>query len=85
MAFCGETGLRKEQVEELVKLGILIPLKKNSFNGQDVAIGTLLKACFDQGIHPDELSFYPKLLENIVDQELKLAGKYAKGISMTPI
>lgn len=79
--FCRESGLDEKQVDELVKLRILVPLKNNLFDTQDIAIGSLLKKCLDQGLRPEDLCFYPELSELIVEKELKLSRKHTKGIS----
>lgn len=79
--FITETGLKESQVDELIDLRVLIPLSPNRFDAHDVALGRLLYTALAQGFLAEELAFYPKLSERIVDEEMQLSKKHTKGIS----
>lgn len=71
-AFCQVTGLSREQVHSLMATRLLLPLERDRFDQEDVAVGRILKSGLDQGLAPADCGFYPRLAEEIVDQEMAL-------------
>jgi len=71
-AFCQATGLSRPQVHSLMAARLLLPLEPDRFDQEDVAVGRILKSGMDQGLAPADCGFYPRLAEEIVDEEMAL-------------
>jgi DNA-binding transcriptional MerR regulator len=80
-AFCSATGLSGEQVTALCKARILVPLADGQFDREDQAMGRLLKKGLDMGMTIPDLSFYPKLAETMVEEEITLRQKITGPLS----
>jgi len=65
-------GLSVSQADALVAARLLIPLEDGRFDPEDVAVAKLLKTGLQLGIKIEELSFYPRLADQIVENELDL-------------
>ena len=71
-AFLEATGLTSTQFEQLLKAGLLIPLKKDHFDRRDVIMGSALALGLSWGYRIEHLVFYVKAGELIADGELTL-------------
>jgi DNA-binding transcriptional MerR regulator len=79
-AFCKATGLTKRQVDQLVRDGLLLPLDDKTFNPDDVLIGTMIHRGLARGMDPEDLLFYPRLADEIVDGEMAIREKLTKDL-----
>ncbi|MEW6113334.1 MAG: MerR family transcriptional regulator [Thermodesulfobacteriota bacterium] len=71
-AFCQATGLTEEQVNELTRIHLLLPLRPGVFDQQDAAIGRILKIARELGMTGQDGAFYYRLAQQIVDHEMAL-------------
>jgi DNA-binding transcriptional MerR regulator len=76
-----ETGLSTAQVEALVQARLLVPLEDGRFDPEDVAVAKLLRTGLALGFEIDELSFYPKLADEIVAREIDLRQRHTRELS----
>ena len=81
-AFCRATGLTAPEVEEMKRLGLLLPLEPERFDAEDLVIGRILKGCRELGLTLEEASFYPRLAREIVDHEMALRDHLVKGLAL---
>ena len=84
--FLKHTGLSAEQLQEAVKIGLLMPYLqekgRTSYNLEDIRFGRdVLKRLIDFGQDINEMEFYVELGNQIVDQEIKLRRKAVQGRS----
>ncbi len=81
MQFCASTGLSAVQVDEAVKLQLLLPREVVVFDSEDLAVGHML-ALFNKFGYPfQELRFYPRYAIEIVQNEIAIQQKIIKGQS----
>jgi DNA-binding transcriptional MerR regulator len=78
--FLKHTGLTSEELQESVKIGLLMPYLqekgRTSYNLEDIRFGRdVLKRIIDFGQDISELKFYVELGKQIVDHEIKLRRK----------
>jgi DNA-binding transcriptional MerR regulator len=71
-AYCRATGLTSEQVDDLTKADMLLPLESGLFDEEDVGIGNIYAEGLSRGMTVDDMDFYPKLAKQIVDEEMRL-------------
>lgn len=71
-AFCQATGLTPDQTKELVRARLLLPLESGHFDQEDVGMGLLYARGLSQGVKVEDLTFYPSLAKQIVDEEMAL-------------
>ncbi len=76
-AFCRETGLSFDQLEDLLRARLLLPFEEGRFDADDVDMGRTCLAAFDFGIRVEDLSYYTELGEKIVDREMELRNRMA--------
>jgi len=76
-----KTGLSVNQVEALINARLLVPLEDGRFNREDVAIGKLLKTGLQLGLQIEELTFYPRLADQIVENELGLRLRHTRDLA----
>jgi len=74
-AFCRETGLSPDQLKELQQARLMLPLKEDRFDAQDVSMGRMYLGALHFGIRARYLSYYADLGEKIVDQEMALRNR----------
>ena len=75
------TGLTTVQVAALVAARLLIPLENGRFDREDVAVGKLLKIGLSLGLMMEELSFYPRLADEIVTHEIDLRRSRTRNLA----
>ncbi|MFH1135015.1 MAG: MerR family transcriptional regulator [Pseudomonadota bacterium] len=80
-AFGQAAGLSPEDLEKLLSQKIISPLENGLFDQEDVAIGRILKRGLERGVEPGDWSFYVRLAEEIVDQEMALRAKCTADLS----
>lgn len=68
--FCAQSGFSPEVVAELEKAQLLLPLSEQGYDSQDLAMAQVLAARAAQGLTPEDASFYPRLANELVDQEM---------------
>lgn len=78
--FLKHTGLTGEELQEAVKIGLLMPYLqekgRTSYNLEDIRFGRdVLKRIIDFGQDIQEMKFYVELGNQIVDQEIQLRKK----------
>jgi hypothetical protein len=76
--FSRKTGLSEDQVADLCRRRLLIPLEDGHFDAQDLALGRLLARGLALGIDPADLDFYPRLAAEIVDHEMALRNRHTR-------
>jgi DNA-binding transcriptional MerR regulator len=87
--FCQRTGLIPEQVDRLLELELLLPLEEGRFDQEDVAMGLVLAMAMANGLDPEEITYYPRLAGELVDEEMALRNRltghlpYAQDASKT--
>mgnify|MGYP001299837053 FL=1 len=84
--FLKHTGLTSEELQEAVKIGLLMPYLqekgRTSYNLEDIRFGRdVLKRIIDFGQDIQEMKFYVELGNEIVNQEIKLRRKAVQGKS----
>ncbi|HOO46107.1 MAG TPA: MerR family transcriptional regulator [Deltaproteobacteria bacterium] len=84
--FLKHTGLSSEQLQEAVRIGLLMPYLqekgRTSYNLEDIRFGRdVLKRILDFGQDIEELKFYVELGNQIVEQEIMLRKKAVQGKS----
>ncbi|MBU2513454.1 MerR family transcriptional regulator [bacterium] len=77
--FCKQTGLNARQVKEAKKAKLLIPLQEDSFDSEDLALGNLLHQIFELGLSLKEITYYSKLGQKIVNEEMKIHERLIQG------
>lgn len=81
-AFCQATGFTRREVDDLVNAGLLMPLEKDRFDTEDLAIGHTLFRGKELGITIEESAFYLPLARQIVDHEMALQARRTQDLSM---
>jgi DNA-binding transcriptional MerR regulator len=76
--FCNITGLSKTDVTKAIRSKLLNPKDKRQFDSEDIAVGRMLKRSLDLGISFKDLEYYPRLAQQIVEQELAVRKKVIK-------
>jgi len=71
-AYCRATGLTSDQVDDLIRAKMLLPLKSGFFDEEDVGMGTIYAGGISRGMTEDDMAFYPRLAKQIVDEEMRL-------------
>jgi DNA-binding transcriptional MerR regulator len=74
-AFCRETGLSADQLDELQRARLLLPLEAGRFDAEDVSMGRMLLGALNFGIRAGDLSYYAEFGEKIVDREMALRNR----------
>ncbi len=74
-AFCRETGLSTDQLEDLLQVRLLLPLEEGRFDAEDVGMGRMYLGAFNFGIRARDLSYYAELGEKIVAREMTLRNR----------
>ncbi len=80
-AFREVTGLSSEQIEALFERGLLLPLEKGRYNGQDVEIGKIFARGLALGITVSDMAFYAVAAKQIVDDEMRLRARFTAHLS----
>jgi DNA-binding transcriptional MerR regulator len=68
--FCEQSGLSPERVAKLEKAQLLLPLSGQGYDSQDLAMAQVLGARAAQGLTPEDASFYPRIANELVDEEM---------------
>lgn len=79
-AFIQASGLGPHQLRHLCRLGLIMPLEKDLFDGQDLELARQFKSCMARGMALEDFSFYPELAQTIVDAEIGLREKYTQNL-----
>jgi predicted DNA-binding transcriptional regulator AlpA len=77
-AFCKETGLTADQVRSLLRTRLLLPIEKDRFDQEDVAIGKMFARGFSRGLRTEDLTYYVEFGEKIVDHEMALRQRMTR-------
>jgi DNA-binding transcriptional MerR regulator len=80
-AFCSASGLTREQLDDLTGNGLLVPLEKGTFDGQDLSLGRIYAQALAAGVKASELAFYSEAARKIVDCEMKLRQRMTGHLS----
>jgi DNA-binding transcriptional MerR regulator len=70
--FCASTGLNQEQLTDLLKAKLLLPLQDDLFDPQDIGMGKMYAAVFAFGLGSTDMTEYVALCEKIVDHEMAI-------------
>ena len=81
VAFREATGLSSEQIAALIESGLLLPLEKGRYNGQDVEIGKIFAQGLALGISVSDMTFYAVAAKQIVDDEMRLRARFTAHLS----
>ncbi|MEJ2731780.1 MAG: MerR family transcriptional regulator [Deltaproteobacteria bacterium] len=68
--FCKATGLTRKQLKNLLEAKLLLPLRKNRFDPQDITMGKMYAAVSAFGLSGEDMAAYVALCEKIVDHEM---------------
>lgn len=68
--FCKATGLKREQLKNLLEARLLLPQEKDRFDPQDIGMGKMYAAFFAYGLSTEDMTDYVALCEKIVDHEM---------------
>jgi len=68
--FCKTTGLKPEQLKNLLEARLLLPQEKDRFDPQDIGMGKMYAAVSAYGLIPEDMTGYVALCEKIVDHEM---------------
>jgi hypothetical protein len=79
--FSRRSGLSKEQINKLCKLKLLLPLEGRQFDEEDILMGKAYAQAISWGIEISDLSFYAKLGEQIIDNEISLRHRITNNMS----
>ncbi len=80
-AFSRSTGLTPEQVNDLLRAKLLLPLTPGRFDQEDVSMGTLYAGGLARGITIEDMAFYPRLAKQIVDEEMAVRRRATHHLS----
>ena len=85
-SFLDTTGLAPEQLEELERIGLIMPYihekNKTLYNQEDVLVGRdAMRQIYHFGINPADLEFYIRLAHEITDHEVALRRRLIRGMS----
>jgi DNA-binding transcriptional MerR regulator len=70
--FCEKSGLPSEIVAELEKAQLLLPLSDQGYDSLDLAQAKVLLERASLGLSPQDASFYPRIANQLVDEEMAL-------------
>jgi DNA-binding transcriptional MerR regulator len=70
--FCALSGLSPEKVAELEKAQLLLPLSGQGYDSHDLAMAQVLEARASMGLTPQDASFYPRIANQLVDEEMAI-------------
>lgn len=79
--FCRATGLTAKQVRDLVRAKLLLPLRSGVFDQHDLGMGKIYAQALARGVTPEDLSYYPRLGKEIVDEEMALRRRLTHHLS----
>ncbi len=80
-AFLKACGLSEEQLQTAINLKLLIPEAEDRFDGADLGEGKLLKESLELGLTFEDLSYYARFAEEIVNHEMALRKQLIQGMS----
>jgi len=72
---CRSSGLKRGEVSELIRNGLLMPVEGGRFNQQDAAVCEVYAKCLALGAGIEDLTFYAEAAKTIVDLEMRLRSK----------
>jgi len=73
--FCTATGLSMKELNAALEHQLLVPRKEGVFDSEDIAVGCVLKRCYDLGLNMEDIAYYPKMAKKIVDYEMEVREK----------
>ncbi len=73
--FVEATGLSIDQVRAFLDTEILIPMERELFDSEDVAVGKALRASLEFGLTSEIAAFYPRLAKEVVEEEMEMRRK----------
>ena len=68
--FCLATGLTRDQLKELLRVRLLLPVAEDSYDPEDVSMGKMYARGFEFGVQIQDMAPYVALFEKIVDHEM---------------
>lgn len=80
--FCAQSGLSPEVVTELEKAQLLLALSDQGYDSQDLAMAQVLAARAAQGLTPEDASFYPRIANELVDEEMAVRHRMTHELSL---
>ncbi|WP_300672602.1 MerR family transcriptional regulator [Desulfoluna sp.] len=81
-AFLSETGLSSETLDQLVRLGLLLPVSDGKFDREDVMVASLAWKALAMGVDLEELTFYSELVGKMAAREMRLRRSVSRGLSV---
>lgn len=78
--FCKATGLTRQEVENNMKSGILMPLADGKFDAEDVTIGKVIKSSISLGLTAEDTAFYTEFAEKIAVHEMTVRNRLTSGL-----
>jgi DNA-binding transcriptional MerR regulator len=70
--FCATTGLRRQQLKDLLEAKLLLPLQEDRFDPQDIGMGKMYATVSAFGLSSEDMTEYVALCEKIVDHEMAI-------------
>ena len=80
--FCALSGLSPDKVGELEKAQLLLPLSDQGYDSQDLAMAQVLATRASLGLTPQDASFYPRIANQLVDEEMALRRRLTHELPM---
>ena len=80
-SFSQATGLTHEQLQELMKAKLLLPISENRFDQEDVNMGQMYARGFARGLRPKDLTYYVELGEKMVDHEMEVRRRMTRHLA----
>ena len=70
--FCATTGLSRQQLKDLLEAKLLLPLREDHFDPQDIGMGKMFATVSAFGLSSEDMTEYVTLCEKIVDHEMAI-------------
>lgn len=80
-SFSQATGLTLEQLEELLKSKLLLPISENRFDQEDVNMGQMYARGLARGLRPKDLTYYVELGKRMVDHEMEVRRRMTRHLA----
>ncbi len=80
--FITDTGLTSDTVDQLVNMGLLLPVSDGKFDREDVMVASLARKVLAMGMKLEDLTFYSELVGKMVAREMRLRKHVSRGLSV---
>lgn len=81
-AFLRDSGLAPETVDQLLGLGLLLPVSDGKFDREDMMVASLAHKALAMGVELEDLAFYSELVGKMAAREMRLRRGLSQGLSV---